>query len=232
MERIAYSFLTNAENSWWYRGRRFFVERALGSVSRKYATALDFGAGFGACFSLLSSVSPVVDAYEIDAEALEGCTKRGYRTSSGEWSDFRKERYHLVGAFDVIEHLEDDREWLTSIHTQMESPSTLVLSVPAFQWMWSVHDETHKHFRRYTVATISKVLEDAGFKVVYATYWNCALFPVAYILRLVGGGGGENLTPSTPVNWCLTAAVWLESRLVPYIRLLWGTGIIVLARKK
>lgn len=217
---------------WWYRARSRFIERLLRRENRSYARALDFGAGFGACVSLLKNVSDSVDAYEIDPEALDGCKSRGYRVATADWHELEDMSYDLVGAFDVIEHLQDDIGWLQKIRARMMDGGTLVISVPAYQWMWSEHDVLHRHFRRYTRASISSVLRAAGFEVVRATYWNFFLLPAAYLLRLLGGGGGGDLTPSAPVNACLDALLWLESRPVPYVSLPWGIGIIVVAKKK
>ena len=233
MERKAYDFLVAAETSWWYRGRRRVVERALCCVSvPDGGYALDFGSGFGANYSLLRAYSTAVDAYEIDAAAAAGCAARGYRHIAQACDALtRQERYDLIGAFDVIEHLKDDAHWLRAIHERLAPGGTLVLSVPAFQSLWSEHDVLHKHFRRYTIPSITRVLADAGFRVQYATYWNSMLLPVAYLLRALNRGGGDNLTPRRPIGSLLYALLWLESVLVPYVRLPWGTGIVVVATR-
>ncbi len=230
MERQAYNFLVQAEHSWWYIARRRFIERMLNGTPKVEGPALDFGAGFGACHPLLAQYCSAVDAFEMDTEALRGCATRGYRTATHDWHKVG-DSYALVGAFDVIEHLGNDVLWLRDIYTHMQEGGTLALSVPAFPWMWSEHDVLHKHFRRYTKKSITNALGAAGFTVVRATYWNFFLFPVALVLRLLGKGGGDNLSPGAPVNWLLHTILGLESRLVPSLSLPWGTGIIVIAQK-
>jgi SAM-dependent methyltransferase len=230
MERQAYKFLIAGESSWWYRARQRFIERSLGGVQKVEGPALDFGAGFGACHDLLAQYTNTVDAFEMDKEALEGCNKRGYRIVASVWEDMRGP-YALVGAFDVIEHLEDDARWLRALYARTEEGGTLVISVPAFQFLWSEHDVLHKHFRRYTKKTIRHVLENAGFRVVRTTYWNFLLFPVALVLRFVGKGGGDALMPSSIVQTLLNFLLTVESKLVPTMSLPWGTGIIVVAQK-
>ncbi|MDQ5955142.1 MAG: hypothetical protein QG621_145 [Patescibacteria group bacterium] len=231
MERQAYNFLVAGEHSWWYSARRRFVERSLMGVQKVEGPALDFGAGFGACYELLAQYTRDVDAFEVDTEALEGCKKRGYRSASDTWADLQGP-YALVGAFDVIEHLQDDAQWLRALYERMREGGTLVISVPAFQFLWSEHDVLHKHFRRYTKKTIGEALVRAGFTVVRATYWNFLLFPVALVLRLVGKGGGEALAPSRVVHALLNTLLASESKLVPTMSLPWGTGIIVVAQKR
>jgi SAM-dependent methyltransferase len=192
--------------------------------------ALDFGAGFGACHEMLAQYCGEVDAFEMDSEALAGCRARGYAVATAQWEELRGP-YALVGAFDVIEHLENDVAWLKKIHARMQEGGTIALSVPAFMFLWSEHDVLHQHYRRYTKKTITKALQDAGFEVIRTSYWNFLLFPVALLMRLIGKAGGESLSPSKPVNAALDGILTLEATLIPTWSLPWGTSVAVIARK-
>ena len=230
MERKAYTFLVQAEHTWWYRARRRSIEHLLVGVPAVTGRALDFGAGFGACYEMLRQYCGVVDAFEMDGEALAGCKERGYAVATAQWEELQGP-YALVGAFDVIEHLEDDVAWLKKIHARMQEGGTIAVSVPAFRFLWSKHDVQHQHYRRYTKKTITNALRDAGFEVVRTTYWNFLLFPVALLMRLIGKAGGESLSPSTPINATLDAILTLEATLIPTWSLPWGTSVAVIARK-
>jgi SAM-dependent methyltransferase len=229
MERAAYRFLEQAEHSWWYTGRRRCIKQALTHVRVPHGEILDFGAGFGASFNLLHSYGHV-DAYEIDEQSVAACRSRGYHQVFTSIPPITKQ-YALIGAFDVIEHIEDDVSALRGLHARMKKGGIMVVTVPAYAWLWSAHDELHKHFRRYTRRGICIALTKAGFTVEYASYWNTTLMPVAYIMRKFGKGGGESLTPSPAVNRLLSAVTWVESLLITFLPLPWGTGIVAVARK-
>ncbi len=232
MEKNAYDALRDTERSWWWRGRSYGVARAIARFAPKGAV-LDAGAGYGSMFSVLRTTGPVT-AFEPYADAARACETRGYERVVTERSDLAADagRFALVGAFDVIEHIEDDGQFVRDLSAVLKSGGMLVATVPAFPFLWSAHDVEHHHFRRYTKSTIRAVLEAAGFEVLYASYWNFLLFPVAVALRLAGRGGKDNLLPAPVINRILTAIVWAESRLVPYLSYPAGTGIIVVARKR
>ncbi len=232
MERKAYDFLIGAESSWWYVSRARNIIRSLRSTPLPHGPVLDYGAGFGNCLPLLKKFGGEVDAFEIDPAGIEACRAKEYRrVLSDEYSLQQQGGYSLVGAFDVIEHIEEDVQTLRTIHALLMTGGVFVANVPAFSWLWSEHDVQHHHYRRYTKKSFGDALHAAGFTVTYSTYWNCLLLPVAFLMRYLHAGGGENLSPATPVNRVLTALLWLESSLIPWPGLPWGISVIVVAKK-
>jgi len=75
-----------------------------------------------------------------------------------------------VGLFDVLEHIEDDRRFLTRIHSLVKPSGRLYLTVPAYTFLWSIDDSSAGHFRRYSLKDLSQRLTQAGFQVDFATY--------------------------------------------------------------
>ncbi|MSU73893.1 class I SAM-dependent methyltransferase [Candidatus Kaiserbacteria bacterium] len=232
MDAKAYQYIQKGERSWWYRGREAMVKRMLlGTSLAQDGYILDFGAGYGATYSFLKKYG-TVDAYEIEPAAAEGCRARGYaRVITTESELGQTDSYTLIGAFDVLEHLEDDRAALRTVYTILESDGVFVATIPAFKSLWSKHDELHHHFRRYSLLEIRRLFTEAGFVQVRASYWNMMLFPVAYVLRFFGKGGGEALTPPAFVNWALTKLLCLEATAVPFVSLPFGTGIVIVGKK-
>lgn len=227
MEKQAFAYLQKSEESWWWKGRSYVVTRLLSRFARTGAV-LDAGAGFGSMHDILASYGQVT-ALETNAGAIDVLETRGYAKVVRDIE--AADTYDLIGAFDVIEHIEDDKAFAGKLFSSLKSGGVLVATVPAYQFLWSVHDVEHHHFRRYTKGQMEKLLTNAGFELQCASYWNCTLLPVAYLLRKLGSGGGESLMPHPFVNGALSLLLWLESRVMPYLSLPWGISVVVVAKK-
>lgn len=112
-----------------------------------------------------------------------------------------------------------------------------MLTVPAFQFLWSRHDTFHHHFRRYRRRPLRRLLGRAGFVVDYAGYFNFFLFPLVAAARLleraIGGGDPRAAlkVPPGPVNAALREIFALERILMPVLPLPFGVSLMVIARK-
>lgn len=82
-----------------------------------------------------------------------------------------------VGLFDVVEHIEDDIAFLKMINFYMQPQGNVFITVPAYSWLWSNEDSDAGHYRRYTLGSITKKLQEAGFRIVYKSYF-FTLLPV------------------------------------------------------
>ena len=108
--------------------------------------------GEGACLNGLSRGLP----YVVRANLAE--------------ANFHPESVPAVGLFDVIEHVENQAELLAEIHRVLAPGGLVFLTVPAYQWLWSSNDEVAGHFRRYTLRSLSGVLEENNFQPLYGSY--------------------------------------------------------------
>lgn len=88
-----------------------------------------------------------------------------------------------VGLFDVIEHLEDDSEFLHSIRKLLQTGGRLYATVPAYSWLWSSEDQAAGHFKRYQLKTLCKLLNSTGFEVNFSTYFFMFLPLPIFVLR-------------------------------------------------
>ena len=234
MEKEAFEILKNIEDTWWHFGRKEAVHQALLKVGLKHeTTVLDAGAGYGGMISLLSQYG-TVDGTEPETEAALICKERGYSKffNSEVEAVQQKRTYGLIGAFDVIEHVEDDKTFVKNLCALTKEGGLLVATVPAFQFLWGEHDVKHKHFRRHTVGSMRLLLEQSGYAVVYARYWNVFLFPVALLTRLMGKSGESGLHPHVFISRILSAVVWFEARLIRYIFIPFGLSVVIVGKKK
>ncbi len=232
MERQAFELLKKMESSWWYRGRAAAMRAALARAGfERVREVLDFGAGFGGMYRELALCGEAVFAFEPDAEAQRVAREHPYAAIFSTDTEALSRAYDLVGLFDVVEHIEHDDVFLKKAYLALRGGGRVAITVPAFPFLWSVHDVNHHHFRRYTKASMTSVLRSAGFEVEYASYWNMSLFIPAALMRLVGRSGEGTLTMSPWLDAVFFAVVWLESRLLRFVPLPFGTGLVVIARK-
>jgi len=232
MEQAMYDALKKVENSWWYQGRIFALQAILHRYSIPSGSVLDLGAGFGGMHPLLAAYGPVT-AFEIERSCLDACYARGYQAVLSKEVEMLNPPYPytFVGAFDVIEHIEDDLGFLCKLRVVMSEGSYLVATVPAHQFLWSQFDIDAHHFRRYSKKTISSLLQKSGFELLYIGYWNSMLFFPAAVLRLFGYAGKEGLTPGAAINRFFTGIVRLESKIIPLFSLPFGLSLVIVARK-
>jgi 2-polyprenyl-3-methyl-5-hydroxy-6-metoxy-1,4-benzoquinol methylase len=123
-------------------------------------------------------------------EAREYCARRGLEgvLTLGEWQR-SPGRYDLVTAFDVVEHVEEDVRFLKTLRSRLTPEGRILVTVPAYSFLWSTFDEMNHHQRRYTRGGLRARLVQAGFLVERCTHFNTVLFPPIALVRLLEGRG-------------------------------------------
>jgi 2-polyprenyl-3-methyl-5-hydroxy-6-metoxy-1,4-benzoquinol methylase len=233
MERKAFELLHHMEDSWWYRGRAAVVRGVLAErmeqVKKGKKNVLDFGAGYGGMFNELAEHGDVY-AFEPDSEAKSVARTHKYKDIYESEADALKNSYELIGLFDVLEHIEDDLGFLARAKGSLKKDGTLAITVPANPFLWSVHDVSHQHFRRYTKKTLSDVLQSTGYRVEYLSYWNAALFLPAVLARMLGSTGEGTFARSGRLENLMLEIVRIEASIIRKIPLPFGVSLVALAR--
>lgn len=144
---------------------------------------LEIGAGAGQNLAVLARFGSV-DAIEINPLGREAIHDRGIaRDVFADPVPFMLDRrYDVICALDVLEHIEDDAEALRWIATLLRPGGVLIVTVPAYQWLFSDHDRVLGHYRRYTRARLVGTLP-AGLRVLKAAYFMHFAFPLAVVAR-------------------------------------------------
>lgn len=153
MEFAEYALMEEWQKShWWYRGRRAIVSGCIKVCFKAGDTRaiLDVGCGVGEAAKLFPDPSVLVGIDDSE-EALHLAKGKGYRElHRGTGSDlpFQDRSFQSLLMLDVLEHIENDRKALSECNRVLVRGGTMLLTVPAYQWLWSGHDEVFGHKRR------------------------------------------------------------------------------------
>ncbi|HEX8839496.1 MAG TPA: methyltransferase domain-containing protein, partial [Sphingomicrobium sp.] len=141
--------------------------------------------------------------------------------------------YDLIGAFDVIEHIDDDAAAIASIATKLKPGGRFIMTVPAHQWMWTAHDVANHHKRRYSKRGLRKLIEGSTLKLERVGYFNSLLFPLAVAertaSRLRGKDNGDVKLPPKLLNSALETVFAAERHLVGRLPLPPGLSLFAVA---
>jgi SAM-dependent methyltransferase len=226
------------EKHWWYRARRKIISDAISQIRLpKASRILEAGCGPGGNLSMLKQFGDVC-AIEPYGPACEIAKAKGVAEvqQSGLPGDIPfKAKFDLIGAFDVLEHIERDVEALESLRVALAPSGRLILTVPAYQWMWSAHDVRNHHVRRYTMQHLRRITETAGFNVERITHFNTLLFPLIAGVRLAqrglnDSGSASETIPFAPLNATLEAIFGFERFMLRHAHLPFGVSILMVAR--
>lgn len=236
---------------WWHIGKRAIVYGLLGKYlpggTRTSRRALDLGCGAGLNLERLSQYAQTTgtDYYE---EALHFCRRRGFtRLCKADAANlpFGSNLFDIVTALDVIEHLDDDQVALAELYRVMRPGGVLIISVPAYRFLWTYWDDILGHRRRYTTSMMRDAVTSAGFKVRKLSYSNALILVPAVLVRIakslllkVRRRGGEESKPGSdfievprPLNSALAGyyrleAAWLQRGGLPF-----GLSVVCVAEK-
>lgn len=233
---------------WWFVARRRAAARFVRDTApdRKPLRILDAGCGTGAMLDLFRRWPGVeVTGMDISPEALRFTRSRGHEgLVEGDLASlpFASESFDVVTSLDVIEHVQDDRRAVAEISRVLRPGGVMVATVPAFQFLWSRHDDANQHHRRYTAQEFRALLKGSGLRLEWQTYLLFALFPVAAAVRLARAHqhfDDPNECPALDVprvprlvNWALVRFLELELALARRVSLPVGLTVLTVARKE
>lgn len=243
MENKIFQKMLKLESShWWFVARRKIIQRAINNLDLpRNIRILDAGCGNGDNLSLLSTFGDLV-AFEKNEYALKTAkSKKIGEIYKAELPDKLpntvKTNFDLIVLLDVLEHIDDDSKSLTTVRKLMNNKGIILITVPAFQWLWSEHDVIHHHKRRYSKSELREKLDSSGFRIKYISYFNTLLFPFALVERI----GQKIFFPSNPeilelpnnkINFLLEKIFSLEAIFMNKISLPFGLSLVAIAEKK
>ena len=250
MESTFYEDYYRHENShWWFRWRYDLITQLVASLKNDDSfLILDAGCGTGQMTKQLEAIGQAV-GLDTAPEAIDYARSRGVeRLVRGSITapPFAHGSFDCVLALDVIEHVDDDMGILTSLFQVIKPGGHLIITVPAFDALWSEHDEINHHKRRYRSPRLRRLVEEAGFTVDRVTYCNTALCLPVLVTRkaknlwraLTRSRPGEHRPlrsdlddHSRPVNEALYSLMKAEMKMMRRFDMPFGVSFLAVATR-
>lgn len=235
MKSGEYAKMYEAErNFWWFVGKGELAAALFRKWFPEDGDFLDAGCGTGANLERMSGRGLWV-GLDAESEALGFCSRRGLGglvAGSAERLPFAASSFDGAMALDLAEHLDDDGAAFEELARALRPGGRLLVTVPAYRWLWSAHDEALGHRRRYRPAELVRVAREHGFEVLWMSHFMSLLFPLmapAKVLQRFFGSREATISYDWPrrINGILLRAARLENRILE--RRSFGLGVSLAA---
>jgi SAM-dependent methyltransferase len=170
------------EHHWWYRGRRRVISAVLGGLDLpKPPEILDAGCGSGRNMVMLAALGSVTGLEISDASVARARGRAMGEVVQASITEMplADQRFDLAVCLDVLEHIDDEARALRELRRVVRPSGLLLITVPAYESLWSGHDLINQHKRRYNRRTLCDIAVDVGWEPVWISYFNGFLLPVA-----------------------------------------------------
>lgn len=175
------------DKSYWFIHRNNIIS----FLAQKFCVnkeLVDIGAGNGFVSSKLIESEFEVYLIEPGLQGILNAKDRGLKNlinASFEEINLPENSIINAGLFDVIEHIKDNRKFLRMIFLTLKTDGIIILTVPAFRFLWSNADEEARHFNRYNLKEISGILKESGFTIIFKSYLFSFLFPLVFLFKTI-----------------------------------------------
>ena len=228
---------------WWYGGRRKIIQEQISLLGlSENSSILEIGCGTGGNLEMLSSYGHLT-AIEMNDYARQVAINNKENSAKilpGSAPDnlpLFSFKFDLICILDVLEHIQDDLSTLVILEKMLADDGKIILTVPAYQWLWSKHDEHHHHYRRYSKKSLREIAKKSHLLIKKTSYFNTFLFPIAASVRLFNNAINKkySMQPSLPpylVNKILRIIFSSESKLLKRLNFPFGLSLISILEKK
>ena len=187
MEKSYYkNYFVLEKTHWLFKIRRKIFFYFIQKYSKPGSKIFDFGCGSGYLVGELQKMGHDAHGMDFEKEAIDYGTNSGIKNltlGKGDKLEYANKNFDLLTAFDVLEHIENEKPVIEELVRILKPGGKMIISVPAYQWLWGVQDEVSHHFRRYTAGSLLKIFKEfLELRPVRITYFNSLLFlPIAFV---------------------------------------------------
>jgi ubiquinone/menaquinone biosynthesis C-methylase UbiE len=230
---------TQEKTHWWHLSKKRLVRSILKKYCKKQPTILDVGCGSGMILEEFSDIGKMW-GIDFEKEAIDICKEKGLnnvKLGSVEKLPPFKQKFDCILALDVIEHVDEDKA-LNEIYKALKPKGKLIITVPAYQWMWSTWDVILHHKKRYTASSLKSLLESHNFTQQKLSYFYSFLLPPVYIIRKMKNQKSKKeyksdfLISSKFINMMLGSLAKIELAYFQNHTIPFGLSVVAVAQKK
>lgn len=230
-------FIENNESShWWFKARQNIIKMFLEQYQSHYDSVLDIGCGSGHFLRNIKNIS--TNRYGIDEHSYHTVD---HTVMQGDARNlpFEDRSMDLITMLDVLEHIPESDTALREVRRVLKQGGVYLLTVPAFQILYSPHDRKNHHIKRYCKKDLCEKLTQNGFNILRCSYFNTWLFPIEAAVRLLEKALNKEITLSAAgsvenslSNKLLYRIFNSETRVLAKHDLSYGLSLIAVAMPK
>lgn len=244
--------LLEEDKHWWFATRTrailAYLDMFVGTENHASRRILDVGGGAGNMAHHLGHYGAYL-GLDVNPKPLRVARERGLTVHMGtaDRLPYAEDVFDLIALLDTVEHIPDDMAVFAECYRVLRPGGKLLVTVPAFMFLWSKNDVLNRHQRRYTRGELVSKLQAHGFHVLRSSYNNFFIFPLAAAVILARRGRFEpdlasphfdedayqvEMEPTpAPLNALLSGVGRFEAAFLRRFAFPWGTGIIAIAEK-
>jgi len=226
--------IKNQKKHWWFQARKKIIDQIISSINfKKKKNILDFGSGSGVNLDMLRKHG-LVDIHEQNKYARAVIKKERKIKNLYSTLKIKKNFYDLILLADVIEHVKQPKELLKDLKKFLKKDGHILITVPAYQFLFSKKDKVLGHYRRYNKELLKTEL--SGFKVENISYFNTFLCIPIIIMTMLNKFLKKDYIKQveTTPNFILNKLCYIifvsEKYFIKYFNLPFGISIYVLAK--
>ncbi len=224
-----YHFLS--ETHWWWNSRNNFVMRKVKGLLLDKIKILDVGCGSGTVtkelrrYGQVTAIEPDLDLFkkiQIPDVKIHNCDLLRFNTT---------ETYDLIVMLDVLEHIEDDNGALIRLGQLLNKQGHILINVPAYNSLWSKHDDINLHYRRYQREAIETLFRSHGFQILESRYLFASLYFLKKLFLLIEKNQNDTKQTILLPSFLNLILVWYFSVENYIINTRFGSSLFIIARK-
>lgn len=179
--------IANADH-FWMQWRFEIFKKYFNRFLSKDENVFEVGCGNGVFRDQLENLGYTVDGCDLNERALKMSNEGNGRLMVYNIFDYDKKlvhNYDSIFLMDVVEHLEDDVQFMQAVNKHLAPEGKVIINVPANMWLFSKYDTEAGHYRRYTKSSMKELLDKVNIEILDMRYWGASLIPIALLRKLV-----------------------------------------------